>query len=246
MESRPDRLELEALELVACTPHPINSSGFNQNAIIPYGCTIEDIEHAMNDFIDFLGFVNQQLHTKQTPRLESMLMAANFSSIVGEFMISSIPKYCSSLVRNRHHNGHPDLVSKGYYQDDDVLHGDQGIEIKASRYPSGWQGHNREACWLMVFMFDCNGREDTEDNSKATKFTTRKQKAFIKPKPFRFVKVVGAQLTEDDWSFSGRSATSRRTITSSVLKSGYEKMMDNWIYQDSLLLPKPNLQLSML
>jgi hypothetical protein len=38
-----------------------------------------------------------------------------------------------------------------------------------------------------------------------------------------------------DWSFSGRSASSRRTITASVTKSGYEKMSANWIYEDSNL-----------
>jgi hypothetical protein len=115
----------------------------------------------------------------------------------------------------------------------DVLHGDQGIEVKASRYLSGWQGHNREACWLMVFVFDCNGPDKAEsylmNGEQADK--TPSLLAY-RPKPFRFVKVVGAQLTEDDWSFSGRSVTSRRTITSSVVKSGYDKMMHNWIYQD--------------
>ena len=35
----------------------------------------------------------------------------------------------------------------------------------------------------------------------------------------------------DDWRFSGRSSTSRRTITASVANSGYEKMMENWIYK---------------
>ena len=45
----------------------------------------------------------------------------------------------------------------------------------------------------------------------------------IYPKPFRFIKVVGALLTQNDWSFSGRSATSRRTITASVTRSGYQK-----------------------
>jgi hypothetical protein len=233
--------ELEALELIACAPHPVDPNGFNMNAILPYGCTVRDIEQAMVDFIDFLEFVNQQLHTRQIPRLESMLMAANFSSIVGEYLISSIPKYCPSLVRNRHHNGHPDLVPREYYQNDDILHGDQGIEVKASRYKSSWQGHNPEATWLMVFVFDSNGRNDIVEASMQSISSKRKHKPLIKPKPFRFVKVVGAQLTEKDWSYSGRSATSRRTITSSVVKSGYEKMMSNWIYQNSLLVPKPGL-----
>ena len=39
----------------------------------------------MNEFIDFIGFVNQQLNGRGILRLETMLMPANFSSIVGEF-----------------------------------------------------------------------------------------------------------------------------------------------------------------
>ena len=46
----------------------------------------------MADFLEFLGFVNQQLATRKLLRLESFLMPANFSSMVGEFMTAAIPK----------------------------------------------------------------------------------------------------------------------------------------------------------
>ena len=68
----------------------------------------------------------------------------------------------------------------------------------------------------MVFMFDGNRAVD-ESNG-------------VEPMPFRFLRVVGAQLEESDWKFAGRSETSRRTITASVTSSGYNKMMANWIY----------------
>ena len=48
----------------------------------------------MQEFLNFLEFINGQMHKRQLPRLEAMLMPANFSSIVGEFMSSSLPKYC--------------------------------------------------------------------------------------------------------------------------------------------------------
>ena len=209
------------LELAACKPLLVHHSGFNSKAEIPYGCSTDHIRMAMTDFIDFLGFINQQLHTKQIERLEVMLMPANFSSIVGEFMSSNIPKYCSSIVKNKYHNGHPDLVPVGRFPEDAIQHADEGIEIKGSRYLRGWQGHNPESTWLMVFMFDSNRPVDSTKS--------------INPKPFRFVAVFGAQLTKDDWQFSGRSETSRRTITASVAKSGYEKMLENWIYRDPYL-----------
>ena len=132
-------------------------------------------------------------------------------------MTSSIPKYCPQLSKNQYHNGHPDLIPSGMFPKNAVQYSNEGIEIKASRYLNGWQGHNPEETWLMVFVFDSNRPSDTVKN--------------IQPKPFRFIKVVGAMLDKNDWSFSGRSEVSRRTITASVTKSGYQKMMANWIYQ---------------
>jgi hypothetical protein len=186
---------------------------FNPRALIPYGCTVGHICAAMDDFLDFLGFINQQLNTRGIPRLESFLMPANFSSIVGEFMSASIPKHCPTLAKNRYHNGHPDLLPKGMYPGNSQLHATEGIEIKGSRYPRGWQGHNAEDAWLMVFVFDANCVTDVDRG--------------LQPKPFRFLKVVGAKLSVDDWQFSGRSNTSRRTITASVKPSGFAKMEAN-------------------
>lgn len=133
-------------------------------------------------------------------------------------MNMSIPKYCKSLVKNEYHNGHPDLIPSNTFDNDSVQYSDQGVEIKGSRHLRGWQGHNPEAVWLMVFCFDSNTSNDAKKN--------------IGPKPFVFRAVYAAKLEESDWTFSGRSATSRRTITASVNRQGVDKMKGNWIYQD--------------
>lgn len=206
------------LEAAACTPISVKAKDFNPSAVIPYGLTVEYVRLAMNEFIDFLGFINTQLHTREIPRLESMLMQANFSSMVGEFMTVAIPKYCPTIFKNQYHNGHPDLVPAGLYAGNAILHGSEGIEIKGSRYLRGWQGHNAEDVWLMVFAFDSN--------------TPRDEASRIAPKPFRFRLVAGAQLAKTDWTFSGRTGTSRRTPTASVNPSGYAKMLANWIYKE--------------
>lgn len=210
-----------SLEEAACYPEAVKIEDFNPNANIPYGLTVEHIHASMNEFIDFVGFIGQQLRTRSIPRLESMLMPANFSSIVGEFMTSTIPKHCSTIAKNQFHNGHPDMVPAGLFPGDSIQHDQRGIEVKGSRYLRGWQGHNAEDTWLMVFCFDSSR---PTDDSKG-----------IPPKPFEYLMVLGAKLQQSDWTFSGRKGNSRRTITASVNGSGYEKMMSNWIYKSPKL-----------
>ncbi len=201
----------------AVMPEPLNDGGFNKQCQLPYGLQITHVKAAMLEFQSFLKIINKSLVSSQFHPLEAFLMPANFSSIVGEFMGTAIPKYYHGLARNRHHNGHPDLVPVQTYADNAVLHGDKGIETKASRHINGWQGHNPEDVWLMVFVFDSSTPREIIDG---TPF-----------KSFRFLKVIGAQITKSDWTFSGRSGTSRRTITASVNKAGFEKMEANWLYR---------------
>lgn len=200
------------------TPESPDPHYFNAKAVIPFGLKPEHICKAMKEFTDFLGFLDLQLFTKQMPRFEDFLMPANFSSMVGEFMGANIPKYCKSVVKNRYHNGHPDLLPAGKYPRNSAQHaGADGIEIKASRYAKAWQGHNAEDVWLMVFVFQSGRPTDAAKGIQSVKF--------------RFLSVLGALLTKQDWQFAGRSETSRRTITASVLPCGYNKMAANWIYR---------------
>lgn len=172
----------------------------------------------MVEFSEFLRLINHAVRARGIPRLESFIMQANFSSMVGEFMSANIPKYCSTIVKNRYHNGHPDLIPAGVFPNDSVQHDHRGVEIKGSRYLKGWQGHNAERTFLMVFVFDSNRPPDESEG--------------IGPKPFRFRKVLAADLEETDWKFAGRSSTSRRTITAAVTPQGAQKMYSNWIYDE--------------
>lgn len=199
-------------------PERPEENGFNPNAAIPFGVATTHVKGAMDEFADFLGFIDAQLVGRGMTRFEEMLMPANFSSIVGEFMSAGIPKYCKTVVKNVYHNGHPDLLPANKYAGNAAQHaGADGIEVKASRYLTGWQGHNPEDAWLMVFVFQ-SGRPT--DKTRV-----------IGPVRFRFLMVAGALLSKKDWLFAGRSKTSRRTITASVTRSGFEKMAANWIYK---------------
>lgn len=208
-------------DLNTLTPIAPKAEFLNSEAVLPYGCKPEHILNAMSEYVNFLSMVNKLLLEKAMPRLEEMLMPANFSSVVGEFMSSTIPKFCSGLVKNAYHNGHPDLIPANKFKNNSVQHHHEGIEIKASRYSKGWQGHNPEDIWLMVFVFVSNRPIDLQNGN------TRN--------PFVFLEVLGANLKKSDWLFAGRSETSRRTITASVTSEGYKKMSANWIYRDSSL-----------
>lgn len=207
----------------AVIPIRVDPKKFNRQCQLPYGLTVDVIESAMTEFVNFLSLINTQLHAKSMPRLETIIMSANFSSIVGEFMSAGIPKYAPTVVKNRYHNGHPDIIPAKTFPNDAVQHDHRGIEIKASRYLKGWQGHNAEKVFLMVFVFRSNRPGDSLKNVASV--------------PFGFVEVLGAQLEKTDWLFAGRSPTSRRTITASVTGTGYQKMAANRIYRDPAMLP---------
>jgi hypothetical protein len=197
-------------------PEPPEKDGFNPKAKLPFGVTTQHVYKAMQDFIEFLSIIDTQLQIKDMATLENTMMQANFSSLVGEMMAARIPKHCSTVVRNLYHNGHPDMLPAGKYHGDAAQHaGKDGIEIKASRYLQGWQGHNAEDVWLMVFVFQSGRIGPKVKETQA----------------FRFLLVAGGMLSQSDWQFAGRSETSRRTITASVKPQGAAKMMENWIYK---------------
>lgn len=208
-----------------CIPEEALRKHFNGKAQIPFGVTVDNVHAAMKDFTDFLGFIDAQLCSKDMARFEEMLMPANFSSIVSEFMSATIPKYCKTVVKNTYHNGHPDILPAGKHKNNAAQHaGVDGIEVKVSRYLKAWQGHNVEDVWLMIFMFASGRPSDTAKG--------------IKPIRFKFLAVYGAMLTKADWKFAGRNAESRRTITASVTDTGYAKMVANWIYKVPVLTPE--------
>ncbi|MYF21134.1 MAG: hypothetical protein F4218_11145, partial [Synechococcus sp. SB0677_bin_5] len=92
----------------------------------------------MNAFIDFIGFIKQQLHDRSVPRLETMLTPATFSSIFGEFMASTIPKHCPTIAKNSYHNSHPDLMPKGMLPNDTVQYTQETPVVDKVRRRMGW------------------------------------------------------------------------------------------------------------
>ena len=186
------------------------------DAKLPYDLRVAEVRAAMDDMYDFLYNVNSFLTGRGYDRFEEMLAGAAYSGVMSELVVQSLSKQSATLVANQWHNGRPDLIPIGAYGEEGVLRGEDGVEVKASRYESGWQGHNVENGFIMIFQYRIDAETDPVERREPTKFE----------------RVLCAYLDETDWSFSGRREGSRRTATASIRKSGTEKLAANPVYLD--------------
>ncbi|MEX0785360.1 MAG: hypothetical protein WD939_01870 [Dehalococcoidia bacterium] len=199
----------------------LHPQGFDHRLELPYGLRVAEVRAALEDIYDFLYNVNRFLTERGWERLEETLMAATFSGVISEMVVQSTSKQSASLIRNQYHNGRPDLLPRGRYPNDAALRAEEGVEVKASRNEGGWQGHNVESGWIMIFQYQADLDAEPVEQRQ----------------PTRFVRVLLAQLDEGDWSFSGRREGSRRTITASILRSGKEKLLARPLYLDPTYEP---------
>lgn len=179
----------------------------NREAILPYGLTVEEVETAICETYRLFDGLNEYLMHNDFRPLEELLLGNSLSGILSELLVKNAARVSKTLDANLKVGGHPDLLPKGHYSSNMVLKGEEGIEVKCSRQKGGWQGHNPEECWIMVFRY-----------------------AVSPSNPLTFIEILCAKLLKTDWSFSGRNATSRRTPTASILISGVEKLRSNPIY----------------
>lgn len=190
------------------------------SVVLPYGLSAPAVVKAVNDIYAYLHAINRSSVDHGYNRLEDLMQAAGYSGLMSGLAVESMARETEregaapGLRANLNPGGRPDLVPRGVYPGDAVHRGEHGIEVKASRYPRGWQGHNIEAGWLMVVQF-------TPDVVTLPIYDRA---------PTYIERVLVAQLEEVDWTFSGRSETSRRTITASINPLGYAKMIAGAVY----------------
>ncbi len=194
---------------------------FNPGSELPYGVSPEDVAVAIEEFYDFYASLNEFLLSEGHGRLETVLRANNaLSDFVGNVVTEELADASDALILNQKQDGFPDLlpVANDEYaeRDYEIHHGDEGIETKCSKSNGGWQAHNNESAWFIVFRYVRGSPEASAEEME----------------PIRFVQVLAGNLDEDDWSHSGRSEDSRRTITSSILASGMHKLRSNPVYEN--------------
>lgn len=194
---------------------------FNPNAELPYGVTPGEVREAIKGFYHFYNDLNRFLMREDHGRIETVLRANNaLSDFIGNVATEELASATDALIVNQKPDGFPDLLptNNDEYaaQDYEVHHGEHGIETKCSKSSGGWQAHNNEEAWFIVFRYE---RGDAEADINHME-------------PIRFTQILAGNLNKDDWSHSGRTGDSRRTITSSIIKSGMDKLRSNPIYED--------------
>lgn len=194
----------------------LRDNWFNPRAQLPYGLKIAHVKATLREAYSFLYKTNSFLLKSGYKPLEDFMPGNAFSGLVSEVVVQAIAKHCRRLTKNLRVGGHPDLIPKGHYRGNSILQGEEGIDVKSSKQAGGWQGHNPESGWVMVFRFD-----------PGVEARAGRDRRF-----FQFVEVLAGRLTRRDWSFSGRGETSRRTITASMKKDAVDRLRANWVYRN--------------
>jgi hypothetical protein len=189
-----------------------------QTIALPYGMTAQGVVKAVNDTYSYLHALNKASIEHGYNRLEDLMQPAGFSGLLSNVFVRSIAKQFATatpgLAINQMGKGRPDLIPRAMYPGDAVHRGDDGVEVKASRSLSGWQGHNAELGWLLVVQFSVDVRTEPVYDRAPTVVN----------------RVMLAELELSDWNYSGRGEGSRRTPTASVNESGFQKLAKGAVY----------------
>ncbi len=185
----------------------------NRLAILPYGLTVTEVERSISETYRLYDGLNNFLTGNGFRPLDELLLGNTLSGIISELLVKNIAKESLTLEANLKIGGYPDLLPKGHYSSNMILKGEEGIEVKCSKQDGGWQGHNPEECWIMIFRYQIG--EKNHDTMV----------------PLTFIEILCARLLKADWSFSSRNGASRRTPTASITRSGVEKLRLNFIYR---------------
>lgn len=188
---------------------------FNPQPVLPYNLRVLDFQSAMQDVYDFFRDVNGFLRDRELPRLDDFLRPAICSGVISDMLTESLAKHSRSLTVNAYFNGHPDLVVKGEYVNDSVKAGEKGVEIKSTKKAGGAvDTHGGRKQWFCVFVY-------TVDNETQPAVTRE---------AMRFTEVYLGEVEADDFRRNTRGTLG--TPTSTLDRSGIEKLRRHWVYLD--------------
>lgn len=192
----------------------VDWSRFNPEAALPFELRKDDFALAMQDVYDFFSDVNSILVAKGLPRLDDMLRPAAMSGMLSDMLTASLARHSRSLVENRHHNGHPDLVVRGRYENDSIASGVDGVEIKSTRKTGGAvDTHGARDQWMCVFVYKVDTTTEPTSARRATVFC----------------ELYLAKVFRSDFRKNARSELGTRTAT--LHAKGMKKLRTAWLYK---------------
>ena len=192
----------------------VDPDKFNQEAMLPFSLRLLDFEIAMQDVYDLFNDINTLLLARGLKRLEEMLRPAAMSGLISDLLTASLANHARSLTENGYFNGHPDLIVAGFYPNDRVQSGSEGIEIKSTRKKGGAvDTHGARDQWMCVFVYEV----DTETEPARDR------------RPMSFTEVYLAHVGVDDFRSNPRGELGTRTAT--LHREGVRKLREHWVYK---------------
>lgn len=138
------------------------------------------------------------------------------SGLISDMISASMAQHFRTLVENRYHNGHPDLIVNGIYPNDSVKAGEEGVEVKSTRKRGGAvDTHGARKQWMCVFVYRVDNQTEPAVDRAAMKFT----------------EVYLGYVTVEDFRKNQRSELGTRTAT--LNREGIGKLRRRWVYQDT-------------
>ena len=199
------------------TRNTLDPAKLNREAVLPFELRLDDFALAIQDVYDFFFDVNIGLVGKGLDRLDDTLRPAIMSGVLSDMLTASLAKHSRTLVVNRYFNGHPDLVVKGRYANNEVKAGEHGVEIKTTRKPGGAvDTHGARDQWMCVFVYEVDN--DTEPATERA--------------PMSFTEIYLGQVGVADFRKNARGELGTRTAT--LHAQGIAKLRSHWLYRAKL------------
>ena len=192
----------------------VDSDKLNADAVLPYSLRLMDFQIAMQDVYDLFHDINTLLLERSLKRLEEMLRPAAMSGLISDLLTASLASHARSLTENTYFNGHPDLIVTGFYPNDSVQSGAEGIEVKSTRKKGGAvDTHGAREQWMCVFVYKIDTKTEPARNRR----------------PMSFTEVYLAHVGVDDFRSNPRGELGTRTAT--LHREGIKKLRGHWVYK---------------
>jgi len=186
---------------------------FNTAAVLPYSLRLMDFQIAMQDVHDLFHEINSSLIARNLKRFEDMLRPAAMSGLISDLLTASLANHARGLTENAYFNGHPDLIVTGFYPNDSVQSGSEGIEIKSTRKKGGAvDTHGAREQWMCVFVYEVDTATEPARNRRPMSFTEV------------YLAHVGVGVRRNPRGELG-------TRTATLHREGVKKLREHWIYQ---------------